>query len=45
MHFTSELKKYKTKFLEIFADLPGHNMNGGTIPKDINQTALRTDIG
>ena len=44
MHFTSELKKYKTKFMEIYANLPGHNINGGTIPQVITQTALRPDI-
>ena len=30
--------------MEIYADLPGHNINGGTIPQDIIQTALRPDL-
>jgi hypothetical protein len=43
-HFTTELKKHKSNHIEIYADLPSHNINGGTIPQDITQTALRPDL-
>ena len=43
-HFTTTLKKYKSNFIEIYADLPSHSINGGTLPKDSIKTALRPNL-
>jgi hypothetical protein len=43
-HMTSELKKGLKGDATIYADLPEHSFNGGTIPPDILTTAQRPDI-
>ena len=38
------MKENKPSHLEIFADLEGHNVNGGTIPQHIMVTSSRPDL-
>ena len=40
----SEMIKGKENNITIYADLPGHQVNGGSIPADILTTAQRPDI-
>ena len=43
-HMVEEIKKGKPDEITMFADLPGHQINGGSIPADILTTAQRPDI-
>ena len=43
-YLTLILKENKPSHLEIFADLEGHNVNGGTIPQHIMVTSSRPDL-
>ena len=43
-HFTVALQEAKPVNIEMFADLPGHWMNGATIPADILCTLERPDV-
>ena len=43
-HFTSILQQAKPVNIEMFADLPGHWMNGATVPADILCTSERPDV-
>ena len=43
-HLIKELLKTKPENLLIYADLPGYDFNGGTIPPDILTTTSRPDI-
>ena len=40
----TELKKGKSDNITIYADFPGHQLDGGTIPPDIITTSQRPDI-
>ena len=35
LHLTKEVKKLAIQDIEVFSDLPGHSINGATIPPDI----------
>ena len=43
-HLTKELKKSTEDNLTIYSDIPGHKINGGTIPPDVLTTGVRPDI-
>ena len=43
-HISKTILTEKPDTLEILADLPGLNMNGGTIPTDIITTQLKPDL-
>ena len=43
-HMVGEMLLGKPNEVTIFADLPGHQINGGSIPADILTTAQRPDI-
>ena len=43
-YFTNILKENKPDSLEIFSDIPGHDLNGGTIPPDVLVTSSRPDL-
>ena len=43
-HISKTILTEKPDTLEILADLPGLNMNGGTIPPDIITTQLKPDL-
>ena len=43
-HMTKTIKKSKPSDIDIYSDLPGHKMNGGTIPPDILATSSRPDV-
>ena len=43
-HMISEMVKGKSDDITIHADLPGHQINGGSIPADIHATSQRPDI-
>ena len=38
-----EIKTRKLDEITLFADLPGHQINGGSIPADIVSTSQRSD--
>ena len=43
-HMVQELKKHNPHNLTIYADIPGHKCNNGTIPPDITLTTSRPDL-
>ena len=43
-HMVSEMVKGKEENITIYADLPDYQINGGSIPADIQTTAQRPDI-
>ena len=43
-HMTKVILNEKPEALEILADLPGLNLNGGTIPPDVITTQLKPDL-
>ena len=40
----TELNKIKPEHITIYIDIPGHKINGGTIPADVLTTLERPDI-
>ena len=43
-HMVLEIKKNKPDNITIYADIPGHKFNNGTIPPDIILTSSRPDL-
>ena len=43
-HLTHKMKNSKQSIFTIYTDIPGHKMNGGTIPPDVLVTDSRPDI-
>ena len=41
---TSEMNKGKTDQITVFTDIPGHSINGGTLPPDVIVINQRPDI-
>ena len=44
LHLTSVIKRKCKENVEVFADLPGHQINGGTVPPSLALTEQRPDI-
>lgn len=43
-HLTKTLKAHNPQNIEILADIPGHTLNGSTVPPDILCTSQRPDL-
>ena len=41
---TKEINKGKKEATIVYTDIPGHSINGGTLPSDVITTSQRPDI-